>query len=173
MFIQPEEILDQIKLESEMIVVDFGAGSGGWSIPVAKIVDEGMVYAFDILEEPLSVLKKRAASENVFNIQTKIVNLEKEGETKLREESVDLVIMSNILFQINDKKAALKEAKRILKKDGNILIIDWLKSDKFGPEEKETVLKEDVENLADNMNLELKEELDGGNYHYALLFKKL
>jgi ubiquinone/menaquinone biosynthesis C-methylase UbiE len=172
MFIEPEEVLNQIKLEPEMVVADFGAGGGGWTIPIAKIVDEGKVFALDILEEPLSVLKRKAEAEDLFNIQTKLVNLEKPEGSKIRAESVDFVIISNILFQADNKKAILKEAKRILKESGNILIIDWIKHDKFGPKEGEAISQEELEKIAKEMGLKIVEELDGGDYHYALLFKK-
>ncbi len=173
MFIEPSEILKQIELEPEMVVADFGAGSGGWAIPVAKIVDEGRVYALDILEDPLSALRRKAESEEVYNIETKIVNLEKLEGSKLRPGTVDLVILSNVLFQIDDKKTTLKEAKRILKNNGKILIVDWKKHDKFGPEEKEAVSEEDVKKLTEEVGLKFIEELDASRYHYALIFEKL
>ena len=48
-----------------MIAADFGCGSGGWAIPLAKKLEEGKVYAIDILEEPLSALRARAKLEKI------------------------------------------------------------------------------------------------------------
>mgnify|MGYP001611054209 FL=1 len=52
-FLNPTEILRQLELKKDMVACDFGSGSGGWAIPLAKILEEGRVYAIDILEEPL------------------------------------------------------------------------------------------------------------------------
>ncbi len=173
MFINPNEILNQINLKNEMIVADFGAGSGEWSLPVAKIVDKGRVYALDILEEPLSILKKRAIDEGIFNIQTKIVNLEKEKGSSLGDDSVDFIIISNILFQIDFKEQIIKEAIRIIKKQGHILIIDWKKHDKFGPTQNQVISETNLEILTKKAGLKINNKIDGGDYHYILSFKKL
>jgi cyclopropane fatty-acyl-phospholipid synthase-like methyltransferase len=59
-FLKIQEILDEVDLSANTVVADFGCGSGGWVIPLAKLLVDGRVFAIDVLEEPLSALKSRA-----------------------------------------------------------------------------------------------------------------
>ena len=68
-FIDPENILDQLQLKPDMVAAEFGCGSGGFLIPLAKRLEDGLVYGIDIQEAPLSSLKSRAMLENVGNIR--------------------------------------------------------------------------------------------------------
>jgi len=168
-FLNPQEVLNELKIEGEMIAADFGSGSGGWAIPLAKRLKFGKVYAVDILEEPLSALKSKAEIQKVYNIETINSNVEK--GIKLPDLSCDLVLLTNLLFQIEDKKRVLTEAKRVLKKGGKILVVDWLPEALQGPREGR-VLPEEVKKIAKNLNLKLEKEFRTGIYHYGLIFIK-
>ena len=69
-FLNPSEVLKQFKLKKGMVAADFGCGAGGWAIPLAKKLEEGKIYAIDILEEPLSALRAKIKLEKIFNIET-------------------------------------------------------------------------------------------------------
>lgn len=168
-FLNPAKILNQLELRADMTAVDFGCGSGGWVIPLAKRLEEGKVYAIDILEEPLSALEGKAKAEKILNIETVIADIE-EG-TKLLPECCDLVLMTNLLFEVDDKKGAVKEAKRVLKKEGEILIVDWKTDAPLGPE-KSRVSADEVKGIAKDSDLKLEKEFEAGNYHYGLVFRK-
>lgn len=170
-FLSPEEVLNQLELKEEMAAADFGSGSGGWVIPLAKILKEGKVYAIDILEEPLSALKGKADLAGASNIETIQADLEKEGELKINGNSLDLILMTNLLFQIEEKEKAFQEAKRILKKEGKVLVVDWKAKSSLGPKEGK-VPAEDVKKIAKDLGLKFQKEVKAGDYHYGLLFEK-
>jgi ubiquinone/menaquinone biosynthesis C-methylase UbiE len=168
-FLNPKEVLNKLELSGEMIVADFGSGSGGWAIPLARRLKFGKVYAIDILEEPLSALRNKAEIEKVYNIETINSNVEK--RIKLPDLSCDLVLLTNLLFQVDDKKKVLTEAKRILKKGGKILVIDWSPEAPLGPKEGR-ISSEEVKEIAKSLNLKLEKEFRAGIYHYGLVFIK-
>lgn len=170
-FLDPNQALNQLDLASNMIAADFGSGSGGWAIPLAKRLQDGKVFAIDILKESLSALKSRSESERILNIQTVYSNVESRGGSKLGDNSVDLVLMTNLLFQLEDKKTVFSEAKRILKKGGKILIVDWLSKTPFGPE-KGRVLPEEVKKLAKEGGLNFEKEFKTGAHHYGIIVEK-
>ena len=169
-FLNPEKTLNQLKLKKDMVVADFGSGSGGWVIPLAKKVEDGKIYAIDILEEPLSALKSRAKLEKIGNIETIRANVEK--TSKLISDSCDLVLMTNLLFQVDDKRKVLEEGKRVLKKGGKILIVDWRKDNPL-TKEIEKIDIEEIKNIAKDLGLKLEREFEAGDYHLALIFQKL
>lgn len=170
-FLNPQEVLNQLELEGDMIAADFGSGSGGWAIPLAKRLKFGRVYAIDILEEPLSALKSKGEIERVFNIETVRSDVEKKQGSKLADSFCDLVLMTNLLFETKDKKIIMNEAKRVLKKKGKILVVDWLPEAPLGPK-KGRVSAEEVKKIAKDLNLKLEKEFKAGVFHYALVFIK-
>ena len=168
-FLNPNDILKQLNLKESMTAADFGSGSGGWVIPLAKKLEGGKVYAIDILEEPLSALKAKANLEKITNIQTVLADIEKGVD--IWEESCDLVLMSNLLFQCEDKKKVLQEGKRILKKEGKILVVDWKKDASMGPKEGR-ISSEEVKKEAQEIGLKVEKEFEAGIYHYGLILIK-
>ncbi len=167
-FVDPKEIIEDLPLKDKMTVVDFGCGAGAWIISLADKIEEGIFYAVDILEEPLSILRGRAKHEGLKNIKTVKADVEKGVD--IRDESADLVLMTNFLFQVEDKEKVFTEAKRILKNEGLLLVMDWLPESKIGPGSK--VSPKEVEKIAQNIDFEKKEEFQAGMYHYGFIYKK-
>ena len=171
-FLNPEEILNQLDLKENMIAAEFGCGAGGFTIPLAKRLKEGRVYGLDVQEEMLSALKGQASLERVFNIETVRCDLEKPKGSTLKDNFLDLVLIPNLLFQVENKYAILEEAERILKKGGKILVIDWLVKASLGPKEGR-VSEEKIKDIAKDLDLKLEKEFKAGDYHWGLLFEKL
>ena len=168
-FLNPSEILEKLKLKKSMVAADFGSGSGGWVIPLAKILEEGKIYALDILEEPLSALRARVRMEKIFNIETRKADVEK--GTTLMSNSCDLILMTNLLFECEKKKNVLEEAKRILREGGRILLVDWIKDNPL-TSEIEWLDFDEIKVMAKELNLELEKEFEAGAYHRGLIFSK-
>jgi len=170
-FINPEKILDQLELREDMTACEFGCGSGIFSIALAKRLKKGRVYGLDILEEKLSAFKSRAQLEGVSNVETILADIEKIGGSKLGDNSLDLVLIPNVLFENEDKRVIIEEAKRITRPRGEILILDWKKKSPLGPK-KGRISAEEVKTIASSLNLTFKKEIEAGEYHYCLLFTK-
>ncbi len=167
-FLNPIRVLDKINLRKDFTVADFGSGSGGWVLPLAKRIKEGTIYAIDIQGSPLSVLEKKAKEEELFNVKT--IRADVEQGSQLPDGSCDLVLMTNLLFAVKDRKKVLKEANKILKEGGHLLVVDW---------EKESPMKvanpissNEVGLIADKIGLDLVKELPAGIYHWGLVFRK-
>ena len=170
-FLNPEKVLDELDLKEGEIAAEFGCGSGGFTIPLAKRLEGGRVYALDIQEEALSALKGKAELEGLANIEIRRCDLEAPEGSTLPANSLDLVLIPNVLFQVDDKEQVLKEAKRILKEGGKILIVDWLPKAPFGPKE-DRISPDDLKKIAKSLNLKLEKEFKAGKYHYGLIFSK-
>src|SRR3989344_4470940 len=165
-FLNPEEILKQLNLRKDMVAADFGSGSGGWVLPLAKILEDGQVFAIDILDEPLSALRSKAKAEKITNIQT--IKSDAEKTSRLMSEFCDLVLMTNLLFQCENKRQILEEANRVLKSGGQLLIVDWQKDNPL-TKEIERVDFGELKEIAKELNLKLEKEFEAGPYHYGLI----
>lgn len=170
-FFNPEEVLNQLGLRSDMVVADFGCGSGGFTVPLAKKLDQGLVYAIDIQEAPLSALKSRYLQENINNIRIIRSDLEVPRGSRMGDSSLDFVFIVNILFQAENKEIIFEEAKRVLKSGGRLVAIDWLASVKLGPE-KGRILPEEAKKIAKKFGLKIEKEFPAGKQHYGILFAK-
>jgi ubiquinone/menaquinone biosynthesis C-methylase UbiE len=162
-FLNPTKIIDEVSVSEEMRIADFGCGSGGWSIPLARKNKEGVVYAVDVLSEALSALKSKAESEKVYNIRTLLADIEK--GTNLTNDSFDLVVASNILFQAEDKEAVINEAYRLLKNSGKMLVVDWKNSESVSEQEVDEKIKE--------KGFQLVKKIDAGGTHFGALYEKI
>ena len=169
-FLNPEDILEQLDLKTNMLAAEFGCGSGGFTIYLAKRLSEGLVWAVDILEAPLSALKSRQLLEDLKNIKIVRGDLERPKGSTIPSSSLDLVVIPNVLFQAEDKPAIIKEADRVLKNRGLLVVIDWLPEASYGPEER--VSSKKVKEIAEKLELNFKKEIKAGEDHYGLVFEK-
>ncbi|MDE1944457.1 MAG: methyltransferase domain-containing protein, partial [Patescibacteria group bacterium] len=109
-FSDPRENVLQLGLREGMKVGDFGAGSGHYSRAAAAIVGhEGKVYAIDVQEDILKHLKLNTHEEHQGIIEAIWGDIEKPGGTKLRDASLDAVILANTLFQVENRYGCLDE----------------------------------------------------------------
>jgi len=170
-FLKIDEVLNNLDLKENMLGAEFGCGSAVFAIALAKKLNKGRIYGLDIQEEKLSALKGKMSAEKINNIHTILCDLESDRGSTLNDNFLDVVLIPNVLFQADDKYAIIKEAKRVLKSGGQLLVIDWLKHSPFNL--KETLISpEEVKKIAGTLGLSLKKEFAAGDYHYALLFIK-
>lgn len=170
-FLNPNKILDELDLREDMTAAEFGCGSGNFTIALAKRLIGGRVYGLDVQAEALSALQGQARTERLSNIETIHCDLEQKGGSTLPNDFIDLVLIPNVLFQAEDKETIIKEAVRILKIGGHVLIIDWKKESRLGPKTGR-VFPEQLKEISAKLGLKLKKEFDAGSFHYALLFEK-
>jgi len=103
-------------------IVEFGCGYGTFTLPVAKQT-AGLVYAFDIEPDLIARVRSKALTAGLVNIRAEVRDFVAEG-TGLESASVDHAMLFNILH-IEEKKALLDEAYRILRPGGIVSIIHW------------------------------------------------
>lgn len=173
-FIDPQVIVENFNINEGMKIADFGCGSGYFTLVLAKKTGlEGRVYALDILESALDHVKAKARADGIENIEFIRTNLEVLGGSSLPNESQDIVLLANILFQSDKDEDIIKEAKRILKTGGEIIIIDWKKgSGGFGPPDDLRQEEEALKALTDKNGLTFERPLNTGQFHFGLVFKK-
>jgi ubiquinone/menaquinone biosynthesis C-methylase UbiE len=174
MFSDPKHNIEQFGLSDGNVVADLGTGSGFYAIEAARVVaPHGRVYAVDVQSDLLTRLRTEAQRNRITNIDILVGNIEHLGGTKIREASVDAVIASNVLFMLDDKKTFLTEAKRILKRNGKLLLVDWSASfSHMGPHPDHVVYKDAARKLAQEVGFVLEKEIDAGSHHYGMIFRK-
>ena len=154
------EVLERIGIRRGQTVLDFGCGSGTYTIPAAKIVGErGRVYALDKDKEALDALMQRGESAGLKNIE----RIKTSGEIKigLTDESVDVVLMFDVFHsyyfpQADDRRRLLGELYRIMKPSAFLSISVW-------PNLIEPETEDEIKNADFRLGKEVPETLTDDN----------
>lgn len=173
-FANPEENIKALGIYEGMVIADLGAGTGAYTLPLAERVGEtGRVYAVEVQRDFLTNIKNEATARGLKNVELLWGDIERLGGTKIKDGSVDAVVISNVLFQAEDKSGLLREASRIMKTGGKLLLIDWGDSfNNLGPSPKMVVTKDSARTLCETEGFVLKSEIPVGEHHYGFLMYK-
>lgn len=171
-FLNPKEIIRQLNIEKGAIIADFGCGAGYFTIPLAKIVEQGNVYALDVLDTALESVQSKAKLEGLLNIETQHCNLELVNGSGLENNYIDLVLLANILFQSSKRNDIFKEAIRVLKNKGRLIIIDWKANQPMGPPEDLIVTLDSIKETIKELGLKFVKEISVDKYHWGVIFEK-
>jgi ubiquinone/menaquinone biosynthesis C-methylase UbiE len=169
-------ILHKIALKDSQTVAELGCGHfGHFVFPIARLVGKnGLVYAVDILPDVLDEIKRRAHTENFPQIKTIWSNLEIFKGAKIESSSVDVALIINVLSQSEKKVEIIREAVRMLKSGGKLLIVDWKNNAlMFGPKPEYRLKNEALRQAAPKLSLTIIEEFEVGDKYHAFILKKL
>jgi len=174
-FLNPDLIVNEFGVREGMNVADFGSGAGYFTIIIAERVGkEGKVYALDIMETALDSVKEKARAAGLENIEAIRTNLEVLGSSGLADQSQDIVLLANILFQSDKKSDIVKEGKRVLKDNGSLIIIDWKKgAGGFGPPDSLRIDETAMLSLASGEGLVFDRSFNAGQFHFGMVFRKV
>jgi ArsR family transcriptional regulator len=114
-----------LRLVPNISIADLGAGEGMISQLLAERAKK--VYCIDSSKSMVRIGKELAKKNNLSNLSYKHGDIEK---VPLSASSVDLALMSQSLHHAQRPETALSEAFRILKKNGQLIILD-LKNHQF------------------------------------------
>lgn len=169
-------IIRKMKIEEGQAVADLGCGNFGFFVwPLARLVGRhGQVFAVDILKSNLDEIKRVALKDNLPQVKTIWSNLEVFKATQIENSRLDAALLINVLHQSEKKAEILRETLRLLKRNGQLLIVEWGNSDSpLGPKKEKRVKLESLKTAAEKLGLELQKEFLAGPYHYGLIFTKI
>ena len=128
---QPEKVLDLLDIRPGQQLVDFGCGNGYFTLRMAKrLKGEGMVFAIDVQEEMITLLRQRYQKARVFNIQPVLAS---EDDPRLLPESVDLVLMVDVYHELSKPEPVVAALRKALRKDGRLVLVEYRGEDPSVP----------------------------------------
>lgn len=169
------DLLKHAGVGNAMTVADLGCGNAGFFVmQAAKMVgNDGLVYAVDIMKPVLASVTSAAKQAGLHNVQTVWTNLEVYRGAKIPDETVDVALLINILFQSSKVQNIIREASRLLKVGGRLLVVDWKSTPSpLGPPHEMRVAPETIRKAAAELGLHEADAFDAGQYHFGLLFQK-
>lgn len=123
----PDLAMRLIRVQRGSTVADVGAGSGYFTVRLARAVGAtGKVYAVDIQPGMLELLQRAVAKEKLTNV---IPVLAVENDPRLPPESLDLVLMVDVYHELSSPQVTLGHLKRALKPGGRLVLLEYRAED--------------------------------------------
>jgi predicted methyltransferase len=125
----PGRVIEALGLTPTSAVADIGAGTGYFSVRLAKAVPSGTVYAVDVEPAMLDHIRKRATTEHLANITT----VQAAPDSPMLPKPVDAVLIVDTYHHIPSRVSYFRALKSSLRPGGRIAIVDFKKESTEGP----------------------------------------
>jgi ubiquinone/menaquinone biosynthesis C-methylase UbiE len=123
----PEAIVNALSLSAGARVLDFGAGTGYYAVPIAQrlrtLGSGGKVYAVDTQSVMHVHLEAKLPGLDVAPIEKLTGSVE--ALQGMEQGSVDRALMANVVHEVPDRQALFEAVARVLVPGGMALIVDW------------------------------------------------
>jgi len=137
---KPHQVIEALALKPDAVVADLGAGTGYFSVRLARMVPKGRVYAVDVEPDMVKYLGERAARENLKNM---IAVAAAPGDARLPAQA-DLVLLVDVYHHIGERERYFRSLAGSLKPGGRLAVIDFRLDAKRGPPRDARVAPERV-----------------------------
>ena len=168
---QPEKAILAFHLKPGMQVGDVGAGTGFYSLRVARaIAPGGVVYAEDIQPGMLERLNTNAATQHVGNVVTVLGT---ESDPRLPADKLDLVVLVDVYHEFSRPQRMLDRIHDALKPDGRLILLEFRKEDSsvpIRPEHKMSVDEVRAEVTPEGFHFD--EVIDTLPWQHIIVFRK-
>lgn len=177
-FSDPHAVIEQLDLRGGQHIADFGAGAGAYSLAIAEKFKSSptpvKIFALEVQKDLVERLERESTHRGLHSIHSLWVDAEEHKGTRLRDHSIDWVFVINTLFQVSDRRGLLNEAKRIMKPDGKLLVIDWSESYRnLGPHESAVISEQAAKELISEYGFVAEQNIQAGKHHYGFIARKM
>jgi ubiquinone/menaquinone biosynthesis C-methylase UbiE len=163
-------LIKNMKIKSDEVIADIGAGSGYHAFRIASLVTNGLVYAVDIQPEMLMTIEKTKEFRKVENIKT-ILGTEKTVE--LPRNSVDKILMVDVYHEFSFPVEMINSIKNALKPNGELFLIEYRAEDLKVPIKRiHKMTEEQAVKEMKAAGLILKENIDNLPWQHCMVFYK-
>jgi SAM-dependent methyltransferase len=163
-------LIKNMKIKSNEVIADIGAGSGYHAFRIASLVTNGLVYAVDIQPEMLMAIEKTKEFKKVENIKT-ILGTEKTVE--LPKSSVDKILMVDVYHEFSFPVEMINSIKNALKPNGELFLIEYRAEDLKVPIKRiHKMTEEQAVKEMKAAGLVLKENIDNLPWQHCMIFIK-
>jgi SAM-dependent methyltransferase len=129
----PANIVRLLALRGDETIVDYGAGTGLFTVPVAVALTGGRVLAVDEHPALLAYLEEKVAQAGLPEGRVVPVPTA-DNSVPLPDAGADRVLMINVLHHVHDDPAAMAEVRRLLGPGGRLVVIDFAQMERpVGP----------------------------------------
>ena len=126
---RPEEVLDALNLQPTIHIADLGAGTGYFSVRIARRMPEAKLFAVDIEPDMVRYLRDRAQREQLGGLIAVLGT----AESPNIPEPVDLILVVDTYHHIDHRVAYFARLKQLLRPNGRLAVVDFKADSPAGP----------------------------------------
>jgi ubiquinone/menaquinone biosynthesis C-methylase UbiE len=165
---KPEEILDALHLDRGAKVADLGAGTGYFSVRIAKRIPDGKLFAADVEPDMVKYLGERAKREHLTNLTP----VQSSADASNLPEPVDVILVVDTYHHIGYRSQYFAKLKGSLRPMGRLAIVDFKADSPDGPPVEHRIPPEKVEQELNAAGYSLVETHKFLPRQYFLVFQK-
>ena len=124
------KLIKNMRIKSNDVIADIGAGSGYHTFRMASLAPNGLVYAVDIQTEMLMAIENKKTFSEISNVET-ILGTEK--SVQLPKNSVDKILMVDVYHEFSFPLEMIFSMKNALKSNGELFLIEYRAEDPLVP----------------------------------------
>jgi len=164
---KPVEVIKALALAPDSVVADIGAGTGYFSVRLAKAMPKGRIFAADVDQSMMRYLIERSARESLPNMTPVLAR----NDTPGLPAKVDLVLMVDTYHHIEGRERYFRGLEGLLKPGARIAIIDFRMDSSEGPPKQARIAPEQVINEMTRAGYALAERQEFLPRQYFLVFR--
>jgi len=166
-------VVSLLRLGGAETVIDYGAGTGTYTLAVAEAVPQGRVIAVEALPRLAEKLRDKLTPELAERLQI----VETDANAVPAADAVAArVLMVDVLHHLHDQPGALAEVVRLLRPGGLFVVVDWGDRERpVGPPLDHVLGLAAVRDIVREMGLEELEAHEPGTelpYHLVVVAAK-
>ena len=166
-------VVSLLRLEGDETVIDYGAGTGVYTVAVAEAVPNGRVIAVEALARLAEMLRAKLTPKLADRLE--LVETDA-NSVPAPDEMADRIVMVDVLHHLYDQPEALSEVNRLLRPGGLFVVVDWGDRERpVGPPLEHVLGLAAVREVIASMGLEELEAHEPGSllpYHLAVVAEK-
>ncbi len=162
--LDPLVILSLCQVDRHDTLADIGCGPGYFTLPLAKHLTHGKLYALDIDDEMLAACRQRVAAARLGNVEVLKCG---EFDFPLARNSLDGAFVAFVVQQSADKPRFLQAVGELLRPGGWCCVLEWYRKEtEGGPPLERRVAPDSLEAMARKAGFQPRawRDLNGDQY---------
>lgn len=164
---KPHELIQALALPENAVVADVGAGTGYFTVRLARMLPRGRVLAADVEPSMVRHLAQRAKREKLANV----VAVQSTPDDARLPEKVDMALLVDVYHHIDDRLRYFEKLKASLKDGGRVAIVDFTLESSYGPPPRARIHPDKVKAELAGAGYALAEQHDFLPEQYFLVFR--
>ena len=150
-------------------VADIGCGPGFFSVPLAKYLVNGKLYALDIDDQMLSACRETVAKAQMGNVEILKCG---EFDFPLEPGSVNGAFLAFVVQQSQDKSRFLRAVRELVRPRGWCTILEWYRIEtEIGPPLERRIDPAELQQMAEAAGFRNRGWRDLNGEHYMMMLR--
>ena len=168
-YLDPSRVMARLPLRPYQVLADIGCGPGYFTIPLAKYLFDGKLFAVDVQQEMLVAVKRELDRVRLTNVE---LVLSEEKKLPFEDDSLDGAFAAFMMHEADDRSALLEDTRRCLRGGGWLAMLEWHKREMDeGPPLEDRIDETELREAAQEVGFRLTASQSLNDRQYMVLMR--